>query len=148
MHEMRRSAIVARPAEAVYALVADVERYPEFVPGCDAAEILERAPGEIVARIGVRRGSLHTSFTTRNRLEPGRSVHMQLVEGPFRSFDGFWRFRPLESGACEIELLMRYAFSNPLKRALLQPLFNGIAEQMVQAFVRRAQQLPPPPAQA
>ena len=143
MHEMRRSAIVARPAEAVYALVADVERYPEFVPGCDRTEVLGRGPDEVVVRVGVRRGSLHTSFTTRNRLVPGQSVHMQLVDGPFRSFDGWWRFRPLSADSCEIELLMRYDFSNPLKRALLQPLFNGIAEQMVQAFVQRAQRPPP-----
>jgi ribosome-associated toxin RatA of RatAB toxin-antitoxin module len=143
MHELRRTAIVARPAAALYALVADVERYPEFVPGCDHTEVLERRPGEVVARVGVRRGSLHTTFTTRNRLQPGESVHMQLVEGPFRSFDGLWRFRPLSADSCEIELVMRYDFSNPLKRALLQPLFNGVAEQMVQAFVQRAQRLPP-----
>lgn len=143
MHEMRRSAIVARPAEAMFALVADVERYPEFVPGCDGTEVLERRPNEVVVRVGVRRGSLHTTFTTRNRLKPVESVHMQLVDGPFRSFDGLWHFRPLSADSCEIELMMRYDFSNPLKRALLQPLFKGIAEQMVQAFVQRALRAPP-----
>jgi ribosome-associated toxin RatA of RatAB toxin-antitoxin module len=139
MHELRRSAIVARPVDELYRLVNDIERYPEFVPGCDSATVLERSPHEIVVRVGVRRGSLSTTFTTRNRLVEGQAIHMQLVDGPFKHFEGHWQFRPLQERACEIELVLRYQFSNPLKRALLQPLFGGIAEQMVKAFVLRAQ---------
>ena len=108
MHEMRRSAIVARSADAMYALVADVDRYPEFVPGCTSTEVLERGHHEVVVRVGVRRGSLHTHFTTRNRLQPHQSVHMQLVDGPFRSFDGLWTFRPLSADACEMVLADYY----------------------------------------
>ena len=141
MHELRRSAIVAQPADVVFGLVNDIERYPEFVPGCDSAQVIERDAHEIVARLGVRRGSLSTSFTTRNRLVGGQAVHMRLVDGPFKHFEGHWHFRPLAAGSSEIELVLRYQFSNPLKRALLQPLFNGIAAQMVRAFVQRAQSL-------
>jgi len=143
VHELRRTAIVARPPELVFGLVNDIERYPEFVPGCDSAQVLERHQGEIVARLGVRRGSLSTSFTTRNRMVDGKSVHMVLVDGPFKHFEGHWHVRPLGVGASEIELVLHYQFSNPLKRALLQPMFAGIAEQMVRAFVQRAQALSP-----
>ena len=143
MLELRRTAIVGQPADVVFALVNDIERYPEFVPGCESAEVLERDGPEIVARLGVRHGSLRTSFTTRNRAEAGRTVRMQLVDGPFKHFDGHWRVRAVSEQAAEIELVMHYQFSNPLKRALLQPLFSGIAEQMVRAFVSRAQSLPP-----
>jgi ribosome-associated toxin RatA of RatAB toxin-antitoxin module len=139
MHELRRSAIVAQPVDALIALVGDIERYPEFVPGCESAQILERNGEEIVARLGVRRGSLTTSFTTRNRLIGNQSLHMRLVDGPFKHFEGYWHFRPLTGGSSEIELQLSYQFSNPLKRAILQPLFAGIAEQMVRAFVQRAQ---------
>lgn len=141
MHELRRSAIVAQPAEVVFGLVNDIERYPEFVPGCHSAQVLERSGHEVVARLGVRRGSLETSFTTRNRLVGGQAVHMHLVDGPFKHFEGHWHFRPMAAGASEIELVLRYQFSNPIKRALLQPLFAGIAEQMVHAFVKRAQSI-------
>jgi ribosome-associated toxin RatA of RatAB toxin-antitoxin module len=141
MLELRRSAIVAQPAEVVFNLVNDVGRYPEFVPGCESAEVLERDGHEVVVRLGVRRGSLTTSFTTRNRSVAGQTVHMHLVDGPFKHFDGHWHIRPLGADASEIELLLHYQFSNPIKRALLQPLFSGIAEQMVRAFVQRAQAL-------
>ncbi len=144
MLELRRSAIVAQPAEVVFKLVNDIERYPEFVPGCESAQVLERDGQEIVARLGVRRGSLSTSFTTRNRLVGGQSVHMRLVDGPFKHFDGHWHVRPLAGDASEIELVLHYQFSNPIKRALLQPLFSSIAEQMVRAFVQRAQSLAAP----
>jgi ribosome-associated toxin RatA of RatAB toxin-antitoxin module len=141
MHELRRSAIVAQPAERVFRLVNDIEQYPAFVPGCESAQVLERDEHQIVARLGVRRGGLSASFTTRNRLIDGHTVLMQLVEGPFKHFEGHWHVRPLGAAASEIELLLRYQFSNPLKRALMQPLFSSIAEQMVQAFVQRAQSL-------
>jgi len=92
MREMTRSALVARPPELIYQLVEDVERYPQYVPGCTDAKILERSPGEMLAHLAVRRGPLRTEFTTRNRLEPGRSIHMDLVDGPFEMLEGNWTF--------------------------------------------------------
>jgi ribosome-associated toxin RatA of RatAB toxin-antitoxin module len=139
MRELRRSAIVGRPAAVMFALVNDIESYPQFVPDCAAAEILERSPDEIVARLTVRRGPLQTQFTTRNRLKFPEAVEMTLVEGPFRAFQGHWRFRPLSESGCEIELLLRYQYSNRLKGMLLEPLLAETADQLVKAFVERAQ---------
>lgn len=140
MRELRRSAIVPRAASVLYGLVNDIERYPDFVPGCTTAQVLARTPLEIVARLGVHRGGLHSEFTTRNHLLPDEAVHMRLVQGPFKSFEGDWSFKPLGPDACEIGLVIRYQFSNPLKRALLEPLFAGTADQLVTAFVQRARQ--------
>jgi ribosome-associated toxin RatA of RatAB toxin-antitoxin module len=142
MREMMRSALVARSPELLYQLVADVERYPEFVPGCTEAVILERSAGEMVARLAVRRGPLRTEFTTRNRLEPGRSMHLDLVEGPFRLLEGNWSFTPVASNGCRIELALRFQFSNVLKSALFEPLFEETAASLVRAFVSRAQSMP------
>jgi len=136
---MKRSALVARSPELVYQLVEDIERYPEFVPGCTEATILERSESEMVARLAVRRGPLQTRFTTRNRLDRGRSVHMDLVEGPFRMLEGSWTFTPVASNGCRIELAMRFQFSNILKSALFEPLFEETAASLVRAFVSRAQ---------
>ncbi len=85
---MTRTSLIARLPHVVYQLVDDIERYPEFVPGCTAAQVLQRSAQEVVARLAVRRGPLRTEFTTRNRLDPDRSVHMQLVEGPFKMLEG------------------------------------------------------------
>lgn len=142
MRELTRSALVSRPPETLYRLVEDVARYPEFVPGCTEASVLERHGQEMLARLAVRRGPLHTAFTTRNRLEPGRAVQMHLVEGPFRVLEGRWSFVPIADIGCRIELWLRFQFSNVLKSALFDPLFEETAASLVRAFVARAQSLP------
>ena len=142
MREMTRSSLVARPPAVLYQLVDDIGRYPEFVPGCAAAQVLERSEHEVVARLTVRRGPLHTHFTTRNRLDPGRSVQMELVEGPFKVLAGRWSFTPVASNGCRIEFKLRFQFSNALKSALFEPLFEDAQAELVRAFVARAQSLP------
>lgn len=139
---MTRSALVTRPPALLYQLVEEVERYPEFVPGCTSAQVLERADGQMLARLAVRRGPLRTEFTTRNQLDPGRGVHMQLVEGPFRVLEGQWSFTPIASNGCRIQLSLRFQFSNALKSALFDALFEETAASLVRAFVARAQSLP------
>jgi ribosome-associated toxin RatA of RatAB toxin-antitoxin module len=139
MREMTRTSLVARMPRVVYQLVDDIERYPEFVPGCTAAEVLERSDQVVVARLVVRRGLLHTEFTTRNQLDPERSVHMELVEGPFKVLEGSWQFSPVASNGCRIDFRLRFQFANPLKSALFEPLFEQAQADLVRAFVARAQ---------
>lgn len=139
---MTRSALVARSPQLLYRLVEDVERYPEFVPGCTSAQVLARDERSMIARLAVRRGPLHTHFTTRNELESGRAVTMHLVEGPFRELEGRWSFTPIGDQGCRIELFLRFQFSNTLKSALFDPLFEETAASLVRAFVARAQALP------
>ena len=139
---MNRSALVARRPELLYRLVEDVESYPQFVPGCTAAQVLERGENEMVAHLAMRRGPLRTEFTTRNGLDPGRSVHMQLVEGPFRVLEGQWNFTPVAANGCRIDFSLRFQFSNALKSVLFEPLFEEAAASLVRAFVMRAQSLP------
>ena len=142
MRELIRTALVNRPPELLYGLVCDVRSYPQFVPGCTGAEVLEETEQEIVVRLAVRRGALRTHFTTRNRLEPPARVSMSLVDGPFRSLDGVWNLTPMPGNGCRIELRLNFEFSNALKAALITPLLTDIANSMVSAFVHRAQQLP------
>jgi ribosome-associated toxin RatA of RatAB toxin-antitoxin module len=139
MRELRRSALVKCTPEAAWAVVSDVLAYPQFVPGCSAADLLRTEGDDQVIRIAVRHGALHSHFTTRNRYEAPQRLHMQLVEGPFKQLSGRWQITPMGAVGCEIELLLHYQFSNPLKGAVLQPLFTTIADQMVKAFVQRLQ---------
>ena len=139
---MTRTSLVARLPHVVYRLVDDIERYPEFVPGCTAAQVFQRSAQEVVARLAVRRGPLRTEFTTRNRLDPDRSIHMQLVEGPFKMLEGSWDFTPVASNGCRIDFRLRFQFSNVLKSALFEPLFEAVQSELVRAFVARAQSQP------
>jgi ribosome-associated toxin RatA of RatAB toxin-antitoxin module len=139
---MTRTSLVARLPHVLYRLVDDIERYPEFVPGCTAAQVLQRSAQEVVARLAVRRGPLRTEFTTRNRLDPDRAIQMQLVEGPFKMLEGSWDFTPVASNGCRIDFRLRFQFSNILKSALFEPLFEDAQSELVRAFVARAQSQP------
>jgi ribosome-associated toxin RatA of RatAB toxin-antitoxin module len=142
MHELLRTALVNKPPAVLYQLVNDVRAYPQFVPGCTAVEVISESATEIVVRMAVRRGLLHTHLTTRNRLEPVSAVYMDLVEGPLKQLSGRWSLTPVGESGCRIELKLSFQFSNPFKAALIEPLIQDIASSMVQAFVARAQQLP------
>jgi ribosome-associated toxin RatA of RatAB toxin-antitoxin module len=141
MKKIARSAIVEHSAAEMYALVEDVEAYPSFLPWCTAAEVHERRPGLTRATLTVGLGGLSHSFTTQNENRPGEAIDMRLVKGPFRSFQGEWRFVALGAAACRIEFRLQYEFSSRTLGRVLAPLFDGIADSMVEAFVQRAAQV-------
>jgi ribosome-associated toxin RatA of RatAB toxin-antitoxin module len=143
MRHFTRSALVAAPAARLYALINDVERYPEFVPWCVGARVISRAPGEVVAALDIKRSVLKTSFTTRNTLEEPHRITMQLLDGPFRSLSGRWTLTPIAdaSGAslgCRVELQMSFEFANAVSAALLESVFEQTVASLVEAFVLRA----------
>ena len=140
MREVTRSALVPLPPEQLYALITDIERYPEFVPGCRVARIEQQNEREVIATLGVQRGALNAEFTTRNTLDPGRSVTMTLVKGPFKSLEGLWTVKPLGEAGCEVSLRLRFEFANRLAGAMLTPIFEDTAKSLVDAFVARARQ--------
>ena len=138
MKEIARSAIVEHSAAEMYALVEDIEAYPRFLPWCAAAAVHERRPDATRATLTVGVGGLRHSFTTHNENRPGEAIDMRLEQGPFRRFHGEWRFVPLGPAACRIEFSLQYEFSSRTLGRLLAPLFDGLADSMVDAFVRRA----------
>lgn len=146
MREVIRSALVPLPAERLYGLITDIERYPQFVPGCTRAHIESQQAQEVIATLGVRRGALDTEFTTRNVLEPNRSVTMTLVRGPFKTLEGVWSVKPLGESGCEVSLRLRFEFSNRLAGAMLTPIFEDTAKSLVDAFVARAREIARPPS--
>ena len=138
MREVKRSALIAESPARMFALINDIERYPEFVPGCTAARIESQKPGEMVATLNIKKGPLRTEFTTRNLLEPDKRVLMQFVSGPFRVLEGLWTFAPLGDLGCRVELEMRFEFANRVAGTLFEPLFENTAASLVDAFVKRA----------
>lgn len=142
MREIRRQALVAYSAEAMFDLVNDVDAYPEFLPWCKSAAINEEGEQDGVryriATIEVAKGGISRSFTTRNVLERPRRLQLELVDGPFRHLVGDWRFEPLDENACKVELQLTFEFSSGLMTLVFGPVFNQIGETMLDAFVRRA----------
>jgi len=147
MREVRRSALIAQSPQRMFALINDIESYPQFLPWCTGAQVLSRSEQEILASIAVRRGALQATFTTRNELTPDRHISMHLVSGPFRVLEGEWSLTPVgvpgDSG-CRIDLLLRFAFANRLTGLVFEPLFEETAGSLVDAFVARARALAAP----
>ena len=144
MREIRRSALVPVPAQRMFALINDIDSYPQFVPGCQAASVLERTHDMLRARLTVGSGALRTSFVTRNQLVADRSVRMDLEEGPFRSLTGEWTLEPLpaapgESG-CSVQLVLRFELQRGLAGLAMGPMIERMAGSLVDACVARARQ--------
>jgi ribosome-associated toxin RatA of RatAB toxin-antitoxin module len=121
-----------------------VADYPAFLPWCDRARVLEEHAGGVTAEVGIAFSGIHQTFTTRNEHVPGREVAMHLVKGPFSRLEGHWRFTPVGEGgqrACRVELTLDYGFSNAVLGKLVGPVFDRIAASLVDAFVKRAEQV-------
>ena len=142
MKNIHKSVLIWYAPEEMYRLVTDVARYPEFLPWCDRARVLETDAQGMVAEVGISLGGIEQTFTTRNIHEEGRSVGMSLVQGPFSRLNGTWRFSPVGDGsqrACKVELELEYGFSSKTLSALVGPVFDKIAASLVDAFVQRAE---------
>ena len=122
----------------MYALVADIERYPDFLPWCSSATVHRREGSEVEASLEIARGPVRKSFRTRNTLHPRHLIEISLVAGPFRRLQGHWQFVPLAERGCRISLQLDFAFSNRAMQTLLNPVFGEIADSLVDAFCSRA----------
>ncbi len=144
MKTVNKSVLIWYSPEEMFTLVTDVARYPEFLPWCDQARVLTQDEHGMTAEVGIALGGIKKSFVTRNTHEAGRRVRMELVEGPFSQLDGDWQFHPVGDGtqrACKVELALRYGFDSRTLAALVGPVFDRIAATLVDAFVKRAEQV-------
>ena len=141
MSEIRKSARVAFPIEDVFDLIEAAEHYPEFLPWCATAKVLSRDDNEVSARIAVGYGGVQFDFVTRNPIRRPEFMAIHLEKGPFRQFEGEWRLSRLAGNTCEIKFALRYEFENAVMATLAGPVFERIANTLVDAFVRRADQV-------
>lgn len=144
MKTVHKSVLIWYRPEEMYALVVDVVAYPQFLPWCDHANVVAVDGKGMTAEVGIAFAGVRQTFTTRNLHTPGRAVAMQLVNGPFSRLDGEWRFIPLGDGtqrAARVELVLNYGFDNVALGALVGPVFDRIAGSLVDAFVKRAEQV-------
>lgn len=136
-----KSALVPYSATQMYDLVNDIESYPRFLPWCRSARIVSRSEDHIEATIDMAKGPMHRSFTTCNWLHPTERIELQLIDGPFRRLEGDWRFTPLREDACKVALRLEFEFANAFLRAAIGPIFNRIADTLVDSFCQRARQV-------
>jgi ribosome-associated toxin RatA of RatAB toxin-antitoxin module len=144
MKHVLKSVLLWYSPHEMYTLVTAVEDYPKFLPWCDSAQVLARDDKGMTARLGLHYAGLRHAFTTRNEHDPDRAVRVTLVDGPFSLLDGEWLFETIGRAgqpACKVKFDLRYAFAGAAIEALISPVFDRIANTLVDSFVRRAEQV-------
>jgi coenzyme Q-binding protein COQ10 len=135
-------------AEEMYALIADVGRYPEFLPWCAAARVRSRKPlpdgsGEVMeADLVISFKVYREKFGSRVTLHPeARTIDVEYLEGPFRYLQNHWVFRPLDGDRCEVDFFVDFEFRSTILQKLIGLVFHEAMLRIVRAFERRAEAL-------
>lgn len=138
---------VQHSASEMFDLVADVDRYPEFVPLCQSLRVRKRAADEtgrevIVADMTVAFKLIRESFTSRVTLDrPQLTILVEYLEGPFRRMNNRWTFHPIDDHTCEVEFFLAYEFKSRTLGMLMGGVFDTAFRRFAAAFERRADQV-------
>jgi ribosome-associated toxin RatA of RatAB toxin-antitoxin module len=135
---VRRSALLAQPATHLFDLIEAAEDYPRFLPWCAGASIVSRDEAMVSADLRVKWGGMNFEMRTRNPKSRPEYMAIHLEHGPFRRFEGEWRLKVLAPGACKVEFGLDYEFDSAFMTRAAGPVFNRIADTLVDAFVQRA----------
>ena len=141
MTEITRSCLLMVPVAQAYNVVADIERYPEFLPGCHAVSVLSRRQDEdqvdwIEAKVTAAKAGAEYGFVTLNKGVVNQRIEVSLKSGPFQRLEGEWRFKALGDDGCRIDLHLDFVASG-LLAGLIHPIAQKAADRMVDAFSQR-----------
>ncbi len=138
MPSIQRSVLVPFRCEQMFDLVADVARYPDFMPWCGGAQVHWQNDTGMQATVHIHFAGIRQSFTTRNEHDYPHRIVFHLVDGPFSNLTGYWAFDALGTDGCKVSYTMEYAFSSRALSAVVGPVFNRIASSFIDSFTRRA----------
>jgi ribosome-associated toxin RatA of RatAB toxin-antitoxin module len=139
MVTISRSALVEYSAQQMFDLINDIASYPQFMPGCLAAEIITQTEDMVEARLTLGKSGIQQSFVTRNTLTPPNVMVMHFVEGPFKVFEGRWQFDTLSENACKVSLHLEFEFASRVLGMTLGSRFEKNANRQVDALCERAE---------
>jgi coenzyme Q-binding protein COQ10 len=134
----RETRLVAFPAALMYAVVSDVEKYPEFLPWVVALRVLSRREGGLTAEMAVGYGGLRERYTSDVALDPVQHrIDVVQTKGPFKTLENHWRFTPKGEG-CEVEFSIQFEFKSRLLHGVAGHAFEKVMLKMADAFEARA----------
>ena len=136
--QVSKSALLPYRSDELFQLVNDIESYPSFLDGCNHAEILTNEGNVLEARLHLNKKGIQQSFTTRNRLYPSERISMELVEGPFESLSGEWKFLELGEAGCKLSLDLEFTMGQSFMMKLAAPFFAEMGNRLVEAVVAEA----------
>ena len=138
MPHVSRNALVPYSVEQMYKLVENVDDYKNFLPFCSHSEALKRGEDWIEGAVTISKGPVNKTFSTRNKLHVNEKIELALLNGPFKKLNGYWYFEELKEDACKISLELDYEFSSKILSMVVGPVFNQVANAMVDSFVKQA----------
>ncbi len=138
MVHVEKIVLVHHTAAEMFNLVDDVEQYQAFLPWCGGVDLIERSEATTSATIYIDFHGIKQQFTTKNQKRFPEAMDMKFENGPFKHFEGSWRFTALTEEACKIEFHLEYEFSSTFLSQLISPVFSHIANTFVDSFVTRA----------
>ena len=147
MPQFRTTRRVRHSAENMFSLVADVDKYPQFLPLCTGMKVLrreEKAEGVdvLVAKMSVGYRMIHETSTTRVTLDrPNLSILVEYLSGPFSHLENTWTFRAVEAANCDVEFYISYEFKSRTLGLLVLSVFDTAFRKYTTAFERRADQV-------
>jgi ribosome-associated toxin RatA of RatAB toxin-antitoxin module len=141
MRKVNRSALVPYSPGEMFALVDDIESYPDFLPWCSNTTVHERTGKTVDATLELQRGGINKSFTTRNTNCGSESIGLALLGGPFKHLDGGWTFHALGDQGCKVALSLEFEFESFLVDAMFGSFFEDTCNSLVDAFTCRARDI-------
>ena len=138
------SRLVPYQPEQMFDLVADIGKYPQFLPWCVGSKVKSRSPAEEVADLTIGFGPFRESFTSRVVLDRPGQVRVRYENGPFRYLNNQWKFTPDPRG-CRVDFFVEFEFRSRMLQAAIGVVFNEAVRRMVKAFLKRAQDVYGPP---
>lgn len=142
MIQLKHCETTKHNAQQIFDLVADVEKYPEFLPWCAGARITKQiSDTEFMAELIISFKGISESYTSRVTLSPNKAVRSELVKGPFKHLVNDWHFQEYNNEETEISLDLEFEFKSKLLNAMIGGVFAKSSEKMISAFRRRADEL-------
>ena len=144
MKKLLKSVLIWYTPEEMFRLVTDVDQYVHFLPWCNHSKVLQFNDQGMDAEVGIGVAGVSQIFVTQNTHILNHQIQMKLVQGPFSNLDGTWTFDPVGNNsqlACKVTLSLEYGFSSATLAAVVGPVFDKIAASLVDAFVKRAEQV-------
>lgn len=142
MHTHSEVRYSSHAPQELYALVLDIERYPEFLPWCRAARVVSRADDHSIGELIISFGGFTERYSSKIVAnEEMKTIEVSLVSGPFTTLANHWKFEPAPQGGTNIHFAVEFAFKSKILNTLIGSLFGRAVDKLGDAFVKRADQL-------
>ncbi len=141
MRQLNKSLLMPYSSAKIYAVVEDIQSYPQFLPWCGGTRILAHVGNHVDAEITIAKGPVRVSFTTVNNLLPLERIDMRLKNGPFKQLSGYWAFEALGEDACRVTLKLDFEFNNALLAMTVGTVFEQLIGSLIDSFLARAKVL-------